>query len=472
MKRFYSFVFNSVAASSIALVGACGDDDNGDDDNGDNADGHVHDSGGAEHDDGVDDGDPDDGDPGVPDGCADPNDADAPVIVVDSDIEGGAHWTCESIYLLSAAVFVHGGTLEIDSGTTVKGAGGSALVIDQDASLTVLGTEDAPVVMTSALPEGERNRGDWGGLVLIGDAPINLGAGVGAAEGFATPPSYGGTDAAHNCGSISYLRVEWAGFELSAGNELNGVTFYACGSDTHVDHLQVHMGQDDGIEMFGGGFDLTHVVVTGAADDSIDCDEGFRGSLQHVFIHQDPTVGDNCLEWSNQGTDFTATPTTGPSIANLTCIGSGASGEKSKGMTLKEGTEAFIRNSVFADVTNEVVLMTHAETQASAESGGIVLAGNLMSGHNGVGVGEGDAATMWSAADLAAWLTETNVLDSEAVIPSTQWGAPDIAPAQDSSAVDAGVQLDAGFEQTSYAGAVEPGAADDWTQARWINYGD
>lgn len=457
MKRLTGLLATTLVLPLAFTITACGGDE-GNDGGGDT--------------DASDDDDDDDESGGTPAGCADPNDTAAPVQTISGTLDGGADWSCESIYLLDGPVFVNGGTLSIGAGTTIKGTAGSALVVDTDATIDVQGTEDAPVVMTSALPEGERNRGDWGGLILIGLAPNNLEGGVGAAEGFATPPEYGGSDEAHSCGNLSYLRVEWAGFELSAGNELNGVTFYSCGTGTRVDHLQVHMGQDDGIEMFGGNFDSKYVVVTGAADDSLDCDEGFRGRIQHMFLQQDPTVGDNCFEWSNQGADFTATPLTGPTVANVTCVGSGDGGEKSKGMTLKEGTEAGIYSSIFTGLTNEGVLLTHQETQNVAESGGIAMAGNIFSGHAGFAVGEGEEGTMWSAADLQTWLLDAGNMDGvDPGLPSVTWGSPNIAPAADSAAASSGATpSDSFFDATSYSGAVEPGTSDDWTQAGWINY--
>ena len=451
MKKFHGlFAFLLVAPLTLTVTACADDEDMGDDDAADDA--NEDDTG------------------GTPGECADANDPAAPVRTLSGDIEGGDTLSCEQIYLLDGPVFVRGGSLDIEPGTTIKGTAGSVLVIADDASINAMGTADAPVVMTSALPEGERNRGDWGGLILLGDAPINIDGGVGEAEGFATPPAYGGSDSAHNCGSLSYLRVEWAGFELSPGNELNGITFYACGSATSVDHVQVHMGQDDGIEMFGGNFDASHLVVTGAADDSLDCDEGYRGNLQYVFLQQDPMVGDNCFEWSNQGADFTAEPLTGPAVANVTCVGSGNGGEKSKGMTLKEGTEAFIYSSIFTNITNEAVLFTHQETQSSAEGGGIELAGNIFSGHGGFVVGEGEEAVMWTVDDLESFLLESNMDGTDPGLPSTAWGSPNIAPAADSPAAGAGA-TPSGFEATDYAGAVEPGTSDDWTQAGWINYG-
>jgi len=399
-----------------------------------------------------------DGDEGGLADAGDDSGSDELRIEVAGDITEDTTWSADHIYVLTGITFVKGATLTIEPGTVVEGAGGSVLVIDQDARIEAVGTADAPIVMTSVLPEGSRNRGDWGGLVLIGDAPANVG--VGAAEGFPTPPPYGGQDEAHDCGRLSYLRVEWAGFELSPGNELNGITFYACGTGTSVDHVQVHMGSDDGIEMFGGNFDASHLVVTGAADDSIDCDQGFRGNLQHVFVQQDPAVGDNCLEWSNQGNDFAATPVTGPTLTNFTCVGSGAGGEKSKGVTLKEGTEATIRDALFTDITNDAMVLLHQVTQDKAEAGAIVVDGVHFCGGAGFAVSDDEGEVVgWTAADFENWVmtTGTNAKDSDCGLGSTAWGSPDVQPSASLPGVG------------GYAGAVDPDG-DNWTLEPWITY--
>lgn len=398
---------------------------------------------------------------GTPAGCAGPTDTDARVEVPLS-IDGDTTWTCDEVYVLTGITFVNSGTLTIEPGTTILGGAGSALVIDKGATLDAVGTADAPIVMTSINVASNPARGDWGGLALLGTAPTNIGEGV--AEGFADdPPTYGGSDAGHNCGALRYVRVEWAGNEISPGNELNGITFFACGTATSVDHVQVHMGLDDGIEMFGGSFDLDHVVVTGAADDSVDCDQGFSGSLDHVFIHQDPTVGDNCLEWSNQGNDFAATPLTSPSISNMTCIGSGTGGDKSKGVTLKEGTQASIEDSLFAELTNDGVVLQNQATQAQAEAGAISFAGTHFCDNASFVVDtdkEDPDPAGWTTEDFTTWLTGDGggAMGTACGFGSTAWGSPDATPA------------DAPQGDGGYAGAVDP-AGDNWTAEGWINYG-
>lgn len=444
---------------AAALLAACDPEANEDTGNMGGSQGESADTGEAETSDGETE--------GSSGACADANSG--PTMGISADIEGDMMLTCDTIWVLEDIIFVRGGTLTVEAGTTIKGTEGSALVIEQDATIVAEGTEDAPIVMTSIQAEDARGRGDWGGLVLLGTAPTNLEGGVGQAEGFSNPPSYGGTDTAHNCGSLEYLRVEWAGFAIAEGSELNGITFYACGTDTSVSYVQVHMGADDGIEMFGGGFDADHIVVTGAEDDSIDCDQGFQGSLQYVFIHQDPAIGDNAFEWSNQGTDFSATPITSPSVANATIVGSGPGGDKSKGLTLKEGAEAMLVNSVFGNFTNELVFLQNLETQRVAEGGGVVIEGNVLFSSGAPGVDDADGSDItWTAEDLQSLLDEGANVDANPMLGSAEWGSPDIAPMTGSPVETGAVDPGAGFEATDYVGAIEPGGV-NWTLG-WTNF--
>lgn len=163
----------------------------------------------------------------VPAGCVG---ADGPRMEVAASIDGDTTLTCDTVWVLGGITIVSSGTLTIEPGTIIAGGAGSALVIDKSARIDAEGTEDAPIVMTSVTAlDGNGARGDWGGLALLGEATVNLDGGTGVAEGFASdPPTYGGTNDAHDCGVLSYLRVEWAGNEVSPGNELNGAAPQPC----------------------------------------------------------------------------------------------------------------------------------------------------------------------------------------------------------------------------------------------------
>lgn len=417
--------------------------------------------------------DPSDTDPPPP-GCVSANDADAPRMEVAAEITDDTTLTCDTVWVLTGETYVRGATLTLEPGTNVVGQNGSALIIDVDATIEAAGTADAPIVFTSAQPVGERARQDWGGLVMLGLAEVNLPNGVGLAEGFADPPDYGGTDPGHDCGTLQYVRVEWAGFELVIDSELNGITFYACGSDTTVDHVQVHMGSDDAFEAFGGGFDAKYLISSGTADDAFDFDLGFTGTVQYAFVHQDPSEADSNhgLEWSNGPDSFTAEPLTSPWIANLTFVGQGEGGNagKSIGFNIKEGAEAHIFNSYFTNVTGSAGTFQDEATITVAEGNGIVVEGNFW-GTAGPFGSQGDGPYSWDDAMWGAYILDQpgNMEGVDLGLDGT-WTAPNIQPAADSAAVGAGVDPgNPALDATTFVGAVDP-EGDDWTQASWTNY--
>ncbi len=257
-------------------------------------------------------------------------------------------WRSNITYILEDKVFVEGdATLTIEPGTRILGRFGSALIITRDAKLYARGRVDAPIVFTSAQPEGFRKRGDWGGLVLLGNAPLNQRRGH--IEGI--PPadvrgSFGGSDPMSNCGLLEYVRVEFAGFEIGANNELNGITLGGCGETTIVRYIQSHMGLDDGVEIFGGGVDIRYVVVSGAGDDGLDWDMGWTGNAQFVVIQQHPDDGDAAFEGDNWHEEPNAQPRSAPVIYNATLIGSRNKDKVQRAMSIRRGTAGTFRNFV------------------------------------------------------------------------------------------------------------------------------
>ena len=383
-----------------------------------------------------------------------------------ADVTEDTTWRCD--VTLGAVVNVtNGATLTIEPGVTVRGKSGSALVVQQGATLIAEGTEAEPIIMTSSQAPGSRTRGDWGGLVLLGNAPINLAGGTGIAEGFTGEVKYGGSDAAHSCGSLKYLRVEFAGFEFTTDNELNAITFYACGTGTTVDHVQVHMGDDDGFEMFGGGFDATNLVATGIGDDSLDIDQGFAGKLQFIFIQQDPADGNYAFEISNQDVNLDATPRTAPRIANVTAIG--GSSPKSAGIKLKEGAAGEFYNVIVTNFNGAQVDLTESQTEAQATAGAIKIQNSLFFANNrgGSGLYVVSAGSMFDLQGFVEDAGNGNLFDVDPQLTSAAWGAPNIIPAAGSPALN-GVAPPAAFTgaPSDFIGAVKDDATDftrGWT---------
>ncbi|MGK7389286.1 MAG: hypothetical protein ACNS60_03020 [Candidatus Cyclobacteriaceae bacterium M2_1C_046] len=236
-----------------------------------------------------------------------------PVKVIDSNITANTTFDSDTIYELATRVaVVNGITLTIEAGTVIKGQSGTgsnatALLIARGAKLMAQGTADAPIIFTSASDDIIPGQivspnidpsvdGLWGGLLILGNAPISADAVSVQIEGIpATDPNglYGGTDPADNSGVIQYVSVRHGGANIGEGNEINGITLGGVGTGTIIDHIEVVGNQDDGIEWFGGTVNVTSALVWNAGDDAIDADQAYAGTLNN-FVVVNP--GDEAFE--------------------------------------------------------------------------------------------------------------------------------------------------------------------------------
>ncbi|MDX2192836.1 MAG: hypothetical protein NW201_05750 [Gemmatimonadales bacterium] len=287
------------------------------------------------------------------------------------------------LIILDGIVRIAGGAvLNIRPGVRIEGRSPSvgattrtsALFIDRDAQIFAQGDYTAPIVMSCTAPAagdpapngvGQRYKGCWGGLAIVGSAPINYG-GVGLAaapdiagrnpgggglqrllEGTGGTPVgggafidtllFGGNNADDNSGTLRYLRIEYAGRVLTAlgsNNELNGITLGGVGRGTTIEYIQIHAGLDDGYELFGGNVNARYLYLTANSDDDFDWSFGWTGSTQFVIVQKDSLDGDKGFEGDNSegsGTatpggaaltnDFNVTPRTNGPLYNFTMIG-------------------------------------------------------------------------------------------------------------------------------------------------------
>ncbi|WP_333586828.1 hypothetical protein [Phenylobacterium sp.] len=228
------------------------------------------------------------------------------------------------------------GVLTIEPGVRIFGSAGLDYInVVRGSQIFAEGTSTNPIIFTSRQniegTTGADSIGQWGGLVISGRAPIaSCPAGT-------TPPNvncvatfeggvalYGGNTPTDNSGRLRYVQVRYPGFEIQPNRELNGITFNGVGSGTTVEYIQVHNSSDDGIEFFGGTVNAKYVVITGADDDSVDTDEGWRGGIQYLIVRQRANGGDRVFEMSSVGVQ--ASLNSIPKIANYTVIGSTRTG--------------------------------------------------------------------------------------------------------------------------------------------------
>ncbi len=311
-------------------------------------------------------------------------------------------------YLLSGQVFVRSGkTLTIEPGTIVAGEKKSkgTLVIDRGGKIIANGTKEKPIVFTSNQAPGDRDRGDWGGIVILGNAPVNLNSP--SVEGIEPAVTYGGTAADDNSGSLTFVRCEFAGIELTPNNETNGITLAGVGNGTTFENIMVTYGGDDGIEWFGGTVNGKYLIVFGTWDDDFDIDNGFSGNLQFGLGVRYPSYADqsdsNGFEWDTNGTnEETELPTTA-TVSNFTILGPAIDGNSFSanykyGMDLRRRVSASLFNSVVVGYPT-AVRMNQNTVFPNYESGKGVIANNIFYGKTNEIVSGNDAVTVASIKD-------------------------------------------------------------------------
>lgn len=412
----------------------------------------------------------------------------------------------DTLYTLSGYVKIgNGKTLTVQPGTTIVGDAavpGSSLWILRGSKLDAQGTADAPIVFTSAKPAGSRKPGDWGGIIIIGNGISNR-SGTVLTEGpqGITEPYSGGTDNADNSGTLRYVRIEFAGYDVSngAGQELNSLSLYAVGSGTSLEYIQSLAGLDDSFEWWGGAVDGRYLVSYESGDDHFDWTEGYRGRNQFLIAFQstrlDPESGTGVLSTDPEGFEadgcngtgcdlgFATQPFSVPVFANFTVIGPGtatplsASGDI--GIVLRRGTGGYLTNGIVARWQKQGITVRDPETNTmlttldSLNVVNILLAENAANYDDPAGTNFGKAAAFAGTNHVVSAATAASLFTS--LTPATF----DWTPAAGSAAASGAgtVVIPAGYTggffgstlgNTSYFGAADPSGLKWWTG--WTNY--
>ena len=289
-------------------------------------------------------------------------------VFTDADIIPGQTYNMKSdtVYNLQGFVFVEdGAVLNIEAGTILKGNEGSgaaatALIIARGGKINALGTATEPVVMTSIIDDlddpfdipFDDAQGKWGGLIVLGNAPINTTTGVGQIEGIPeteTRGAYGGSDPEDNSGIIRYVSIRHGGSEIGAANEINGLTMGGVGRGTEISHVEVIFNLDDGFEWFGGTVDCNHLVAAFCGDDSFDYDEGWCGTGQFWFTIMAEDDGDSAGEHDGGITPEDGVQFALPLISNVTFFGRGMDNGGQRAFNIRDNAGGAYLNSIFYD---------------------------------------------------------------------------------------------------------------------------
>lgn len=346
-----------------------------------------------------------------------------PIIEVSGTITTNTTWTANNIYRLNGFVRVgndpnintvpgkdSGPTLTIQPGTVIIGDRETkgTLVIQRGAKIIANGTAQNPIVMTSERPIGQREPGDWGGLVICGRASNNQPNGVFELEGGYAAFAGGGAnpDDDDNSGIVRYVRIEYAGVPINPNQEVNSLTMGAVGRGTVIEYVMASYGLDDAFEWFGGTNNSKYLIAYKGLDDDFDVDFGWTGFVQYAIGIRAPTLADqsgsNGFEVDNNGQGSLVAPFTAGTFSNVTIIGPKATRETpislqfQSAAQLRRSNKLKIHNSFFTGYPNGIFI-DGTNTVAHAASGELVLRNNVLAGveHWG-GNGFGSAGSIFT----------------------------------------------------------------------------
>lgn len=411
-----------------------------------------------------------------------------------SGTTGTVAWGDTAIYLLDGFVFVdEGETLTIKPGVIVKGAPGqeenaSALIVAKGGTIIAEGTEQKPIIFTAQAdtitqPLSQSNipttvRGLWGGVILLGDAPTNQ-TGETQVEGIPTSETRGlygaetaSEDPAHDAGSMKYVSIRHGGTDIGEGNEINGLTLGACGTETTISYVEVIANKDDGVEWFGGMPRTDHVLVSFCGDDSYDYDQGYSGYNQFLAAIQDPNAADRLGEHDGGDDNETGRPYAHPLFSNVTYIGIGAD-QNNRLITFRDNAGGEYHNSIFTEQGRGIDiedLATDVDSWSRFQDDSLIFANNVF-------WNVGDNADTNAILTVSAYDTDGNDVDPDAaqltalrehfknngnVISNPQITSDNPVPPSAVGATDF-TSLPDWFSEVSYTGAFQQNWAATWS---------
>lgn len=323
-----------------------------------------------------------------------------PTQTVSANITSNTSWS--GVVLIQGPIYVkNNSVLNIAPGTVIlasKAVAGSALIVTKGSQINAVGTAASPIVFTSDQAPGSRAVGDWGGVMLLGNAALNFTNGINNVEGLpvTTDTEFGGGATPNNndnSGTLKYVRIEFGGYVYQPNKEINGLTMGAVGKGTTLEYIQTSFTNDDGFEWFGGNVNAKYLVSYRNLDDDFDTDNGFSGNVQFGLIVRDPDLADapavstsEGFESDNDASGTTATPQTSAIFSNITMVGPfrGASTNTvaagyRRGARIRRNSALKIYNSIFMDVQRGIHI-DGSLCEGNANSGSLKFKNNIIAG--------------------------------------------------------------------------------------------
>ncbi len=413
-------------------------------------------------------------------------------VVVTNDITVNTTWSpANGEYILDGLIFVDSAAiLTIDAGTVIKGReqanittgdGASALIVRRGGMLIADGTAENPIIFTSELDNVSdpsdltpNDRGLWGGIILLGRAVTNQPTTENQIEGIPTTENarFGGSDDNDNSGTLRYVSIRHGGFSISGipGDEINGLTCGAVGSQTVIEYVEVFANFDDGYEWFGGTVNSKWLVSAFCGDDGYDWDMGFRGNGQFWFLIQGTEEAGRGAEMDGGDDNETGLPYATPTVVNATYIGAGettsplpAGDGNDHALIFRDNSGGYYYSSIFTDFSQDGIavedLASGEDSRSRLENNQLMLVSNFF-----WGFGNGNTLSDIAPQDFVQshFTSNNNLVENPMLLSISRDDSENLDPRPDPSGPAAGpgaIQpADPFFTQVDYYGAFDPNA--------------
>ena len=330
-------------------------------------------------------------------------------------VEGTLTLNAGTEYTLTGTLTVPAGaTLEIPAGTTIKANQGfdKYILVAQGGRLNARGTADNPVVFTANADNAEP--GYWGGVIINGYAPISgaTEGSTGATEIDNNQP-YGGTDAADNSGTLTYVEIRYSGARSSADIEHNGLTLNGVGNGTTINNIYIADGADDAIEFFGGSVNVTNLLAVNCDDDCFDFTQGYNGTLTNCYgvwesdftsTESDPRGVEADGNLDGDGPNHT--PQADFTINNMTIANYAASQPMQDAIKVRRLAKATINNALVIGSGEIEELVDLTDSKDDADAGTVV---NVTNNATNVGAETNDGNPAGATVNISAGNTGADV---------------------------------------------------------------
>lgn len=199
-------------------------------------------------------------------------------------------------YLLLGSVFVTDSTtLTIEPGTVIIGdfKTNGALIISNGSKIMAEGLETDPIIFTSN--RSVKKEGDWGGIFILGDAPINK-FGNASTVNYGLRPSsfgnisYGGENPQSNSGVLKYVRIEFAGKRTKEFGYFSSLTLAGVGKKTVIENIMVSYSDGNSFNVLGGEVNLEKMISFRSRSNDYEFNFGTQCNISNSLAIRSPYV--------------------------------------------------------------------------------------------------------------------------------------------------------------------------------------